>query len=133
MRFTHAILQLQLRTNCKYIRHLDQHHLRYFCPAYFKSFHFLFSLCGRVNCYHVGEFVVGEFTGYRTHDSARASPFFVHFFAVTARLRHETSYIVLSRFMEAVNTRHRFSFPVYEFGHGPHKLNSMKFRQHFTK
>ena len=49
---------------------------------------------------------------WQNNNFARASRFFVHFFAVTARLRHEDVYF--TRFVEDVNARPRLSFSYLE-------------------
>ena len=47
---------------------------------------------------------------WQNNNSARASRFFVHFFAVVARLRRENAYVISSRFVEDGNTKQQFSF-----------------------
>ena len=61
---------------------------------------------------------------------ARVSRFFVHFFAVNARLWRETSQF--SRFLADVDTRQRLSFSFPELWFSPLELNSRNVCQHLT-
>ena len=47
---------------------------------------------------------------WQNNNFARVSRFFVHFFAVVARLRRENAYVISSRFVEDGNTKQQFSF-----------------------
>ena len=60
---------------------------------------------------------------------ARASHFFVHFFAVFARLRREN----FARFMENVNKQRRNLISLLKLGYVPEEFNSSCVRLHLTK
>ena len=55
---------------------------------------------------------------------ARATRFFVHFFAVVARLQRETAFF--SRFLEDGNKRQQFAFSFPELWRSPLEFNSKK-------
>ena len=47
---------------------------------------------------------------WQNNNLARVWRFFVHSFAVVARLRRENAYVISSRFVEDGNTKQQFSF-----------------------
>ena len=75
-----------------------------------------------------GEKAIG--LDYENNNFARASRFFVHFLAIVARLRHETSNFTRSLYgVDKHDTKFSFSFSKLRYD--PFRCNLRKFRQHF--
>ena len=67
----------------------------------------------------------------KNNNFARASRFFVHFFA---RFCTTTTWkCLISRFMECVNKQRRNFISLSELGYGPSEFNSRRVRLHLTK